>query len=113
MSDDEARRQAMDALAAVAREAGASRALKEHRATAEMSHTARLALAKLTSGSVEQGMGKAEIGLEDLDAVKEALRVIQNAGHLAFLRAQGDEGTYQAIGRKIAEERTPRTRGRK
>lgn len=113
MSDDEARRRAMEAVAAMAREAGASRALKEHRATAEMSHTARLALAKLTSGTVDLDTGKAEIDLDDLDAVKEALRVIQNAGHFAFLRAQGDEETYQAIGRKIAGERTPRTRGRK
>ena len=75
-----------------------------------MSHTARLALAKLISGAVVQGTGKAEIGIEDLEAVKEALRIIQKAGRLAFLRAHGNEEAYDAIGKKIVERPKPRAR---
>lgn len=112
MNKEEIQRQAMAAMAAVAEQSLADTALERHRSMAEMSHKARLALETLTAGAIGQGIGKAEIGSEDLEAVKEALRDIQNTGHLAFLQAGGNETTYQTVGKRIAKKHKPRARKR-
>lgn len=110
MKNDDDRKRAMAAVAAVARQSLAMTAKAKHSATAEMNHMARIAFDRLTTGAAEQGIGKAEISVEDLELVKEALRAIQNSGHLAFLRSHGDETDYQTIGRKVEKTLKPQQR---
>ena len=108
----EAHRAAMDAVADLQRrmlldearaaeKARAKHAKEQHGVLAEVGHTAALAAATLRGAALGQGIGKAEIGTTDLDAVLAMLRDIQNRAHLAFLAAQGAEDDYQATGRRL------------
>ena len=76
--------------------------MKEQRSTlVEVGHIAAFAADKLRAAAVEQGIGKAEINIADLEAIIAMMRDIQNKAHLAFLAAQGIEDDYQAIGRRV------------
>ena len=117
MNDDLRRtRAAMDAVAAVARQslAGQDKQPLQGGALAAMSHTAALAVERLDRAALGQGVGQAEIAINDLEAIKAMLREIQNTGHLAYLKQHGAEADYQAVGVRMTKQyRTPAGKWRK
>ncbi len=109
-------RTGMDAVAAVAQQslAGQVRQSLAGGVLASMSHTAALTVERLDHAVLEHGVGKAEIAVSDLEAIKAMLREIQNAGHLTYLKQHGAEADYQTIGVTVAKRyRTPTGKWRK
>jgi len=117
MNDDLRRTHAgMDAMAAVARQslAGQAKQSLQGDSLASMSHTAALAVKRLDCAGLEQGVGKAEIAISNLEAIKAMNREIQNTGHLTYLKQHGAETDYEAIGVIVTKRyRTPAGKWRK
>jgi hypothetical protein len=93
----------LNAVAAVAEQSLRAMAKKQQGTTAKLSHMAGLAADALATAAVGQGIGKAEIDLDDLDVILGALREMRDLGHVAYLRAHGTPGDCQAIGRKTSK----------
>ena len=106
----------MDAVAAVAQQSLVGRVKQPlvGGVLASMSHTAALTVERLDHAVLTQGIGKAEIAVNDLEAIKAMLREIQNAGHLTYLKQHGAETDYQTIGATVTKRyRTPAGKWRK